>query len=279
MYTDEETSQGLEIGICSGALEQREGLIEFGEHIHVADTKDGGLRDWMLNIPAWEGSSRQSKEIPKGQLFSVTPKLDSTPINERLHAHCACEGVQFDVTRPDRYSSECSLPWPDLIIPYHSNESTNEDDVKWWLRAGGTKYLAGTCACVSCRKKAGFDVQVFAFIPLANVQQLDGKPFDSETGTIQQYRSSPGVRRGFCRVCGANVFWHADGRAGMDLSVGLFDAPSGARAEEWLEWWTERVSFEELAANKVYISSLSKGLKHWATSRLAASRTAKEEGI
>jgi hypothetical protein len=33
----------------------------------------------------------------------------------------------------------------------------------------------------------------------------------------------------------------------IDVSAGLFRAEEGARAEHWLEWWTERVSFSEEA--------------------------------
>jgi hypothetical protein len=46
------------------------------------------------------------------------------------------------------------------------------------------------------------------------------------------------------------VFWHDKWRPDIiDVSVGLLDAPEGARAENWLEWWKDRVSFVEDAGN------------------------------
>ena len=64
-------------------------------------------------------------------------------------------------------------------------------------------------------------------------------------GILRSYRSSPGVIREFCPGCGATIFWHNHDRAELiDVSVGLFNA-SGARAEDWLDWWMHRVSFAE----------------------------------
>jgi hypothetical protein len=52
-------------------------------------------------------------------------------------------------------------------------------------------------------------------------------------------------------MCGATVFWHDKHRPELiDVSVGLLDAPEGARAVEWLEWWLARVSFEEDAGRE-----------------------------
>ena len=68
---------------------------------------------------------------------------------------------------------------------------------------------------------------------------------------LRSYESSPGVMREFCPTCGATVFWHDKHRPELiDVSVGLLDAPEGARAEEWLEWWLARVSFEEDAGRE-----------------------------
>lgn len=65
-------------------------------------------------------------------------------------------------------------------------------------------------------------------------------------GVLTSYSSSPGVVRDFCSGCGATVFWHDGIRPDLvDVSVGLLRAEEGARAESWLKWWTDRVSFEE----------------------------------
>ncbi|KAL9101994.1 MAG: hypothetical protein Q9187_009177, partial [Circinaria calcarea] len=49
----------------------------------------------------------------------------------------------------------------------------------------------------------------------------------------------------------------------IDVSIGLMEAESGARAEEWLEWARDKVSYAEFAQNKPLISSLNAGLKAW----------------
>lgn len=91
---------------------------------------------------------------------------------------------------------------------------------------------------------------------------------------LKAYESSPGVIRNFCGTCGATVFWHDKWRPEIiDVSVGLLDAPEGARAEDWLEWWGERVSFEENANGRGeggggdkgwdLIPALKRGLVAW----------------
>ena len=82
-------------------------------------------------------------------------------------------------------------------------------------------------------------------------------------GTLKQYESSKGVYRYFCGTCGATVFWRSDRRSEelIDVAVGLFDASSGVRAEEVLEWATERVSYHEDAQNKALIAMLSEGIE------------------
>lgn len=88
-------------------------------------------------------------------------------------------------------------------------------------------------------------------------------------GTLKRYESAKGIRREFCGTCGATCFWHSDERPGLiDVSVGLLEADTGARAEEWLAWCTERVSFAEHAQNKSLISNLGKGLKAWGKERV-----------
>ncbi|KAI6855741.1 hypothetical protein KC338_g465 [Hortaea werneckii] len=110
----------------------------------------------------------------------------------------------------------------------------------------------------------------WAFIPTTSItlDPAGGNPFPSETpfsfGTLKHYRSSDQATRYFCGICGANVFWCGDERPGlMDVAVGLLDAAEGARAEDWLQWRTERVSYREDAVPRAesLIYGLEKGLK------------------
>ena len=271
------------VGIASGVLDKVEGVAEFKSHAHVSDTKDGGLTDW-LPLPRWEGWPLRSKEIRPGFKFtSPRPADDVQTSEQRLRGRCHCGGVQFEISRPTEDSSNLSSPWPDLLVPYHQEGKENAKDEKWWLRPGG-KYLAGTCACRSCRLASGYDIQAWvnylsrtsspimlisqAFVPKVNILQTNGKPLSFSIGTLKGYDSAEGIYRNFCGTCGATCFWHSDERPELiDVSVGLLEANTGARAEEWLDWATERVSFEEHAQNKTLISSLSNGLKAWSKER------------
>ena len=82
-------------------------------------------------------------------------------------------------------------------------------------------------------------------------------------GTLKEYQSSKIAKRYFCGQCGANVFWRGlDERPRVvDVSVGLMNAKSGSRAEEWLFWRTNKVTHQELAKNKPLVEALAKGLK------------------
>jgi len=46
---------------------------------------------------------------------------------------------------------------------------------------------------------------------------------------ITWFRSSDKVRRGFCRICGSNLFWDPVFQDWTAISMGAFDGPTGAR--------------------------------------------------
>src|SRR5271170_5257517 len=48
----------------------------------------------------------------------------------------------------------------------------------------------------------------------------------------------------------------------IDVSVSLLRAKEGSRAESWLSWWTERVSFREDPFDKKLIEALEIGLDY-----------------
>lgn len=267
-FVYDENSITGRVGICTGALEKADGQIELMQHDFVGDTIDGGLSIWLLDAVRWKGSPNKSDRIEDGSRALAIDPQESLEQSARLRAFCSCGGVSLYITQPDEGSKKPSSPWPDNLVPYHSGLSDNPNDVKWWLRAKETKYLAGTCACNSCRLGSGYDIQAWAFIPKANIFQAEGEALDFGAGTLKRYESSKGAYRDFCHQCGATVFWSSDARPELiDVSVGLLNAESGARAEEWLEWWTERVSFEEMALHKSFISQLSKGLREWGKGR------------
>lgn len=80
------------------------------------------------------------------------------------------------------------------------------------------------CHCPSCRKATG---AAFAtFVDYA----LDKVTFSGST--LGVYKSSPGVRRQFCKRCGTTVSFYGDHWPGeIDICIGLFDKPETFKPE------------------------------------------------
>ena len=96
---------------------------------------------------------------------------------------------------------------------------------------GGVKYeITGPlrpivcCHCGQCRKTSGHYVAATACEP----EQLD---VTSDVG-LRWYRSSPEAERGFCKVCGASVFWRPDHHKYICVMAGTLDKPTGLAAVE-----------------------------------------------
>ena len=249
--------------IISGSLEQIDGVVDFEYHEHIADTIDGGFSDFLPSINGkelkrWPHDPHADEELPLYWQSEERPKVEPSP-SDRLHCHCKCGGVEFWIARPSERSKNAASEWPDVIIPYHSSQPRT-DKSEWWLRDGGKKFLGGVCACNSCRLDAGCEWVEWAFVPTVDVSlDAEGKkpydlPFGSPTGwgTLKGYNSSPRgptrreAWRYHCATCGAMVFFTCDERTDLiDIGVGVLDAPEGARAETWLGWWTDRLSFRE----------------------------------
>lgn len=243
------------------------------EHWQVKDTRDGGLSTFLPGWPSVDRGCRlkalsaQLHDTGAGSYEHPDPIERPADSHSHLQARCHCGGIEFYITRPDASSSQASSPWPDLLVPYHSGSSGSPDDVKWWLRDGNTKYLAGACACTSCRLASGFPIQSWAFVPKSNIFNADHSLLVFGRKPMRQYNSSPGVYREFCGDCGATVFWHnAERPALIDVSVGLLRG-DGTRAETWLEWATSRVSFSEMAVQKDLVHLLERGLAQHLTKR------------
>lgn len=245
-----------------GAIEPARNVIRVTGHENVEETVDGGLQNFMTGTLLGTEEVRDEKQRGKEERNQRPQSEDKQ--GRRLRGKCHCGGVEYFITPPTHRSEQLSSPWPDLLVPYHTFSSENEEDVKWWIRSGGTKYLAGLCACRSCRLGAGFPIQSWAFVPKTNIEQPDGKPLDFRTGTLKQFESSPSVYREFCSECGATVFWHCEERPDLiDVSVGLLHASSGVLALDWLEWHTGRVSFAEEAQDQELVNDLEVGISSW----------------
>ena len=265
--------------------EGRSDLLKAAQHIFVSDTTDGGMSVWLPDLPVYPGHPDAGPEVPLKDLVApkkapVTSTPSSTAAKEEdyLPCYCRCKAIQFKISRPNEQSRETVAgPYADLLKPFVSTPHDirqNKDNEPWHLsQPSSTRYTAGLCACNTCRKSSGFDIQPWAFIPLVNLHEAEdggARPLDIDAmkkttdGFLKTHYSSPGKYRDFCGRCGATIFWHCDERPGLiDVSIGLMEAPEGARAEDWLDLFTGRVSFEEEAVNKSFVGSLKEGLKAW----------------
>lgn len=66
------------------------------------------------------------------------------------------------------------------------------------------------------------------------------------------------------------MFFTGAGRTDLvDVAVGVLDAPEGARADSWLEWRMNRVSFREDTVGRAdgLVEALEEGQQAWAERR------------
>lgn len=244
-------SKGESWDVASGTLEMIEGLYRILGHQHVADTLDGGFADFLTHhagerIQRWPHNFEEGEQIPLQWQHRDRPMVEPNP-SDRLHAHCKCGGVQFWIARTSERSRNTPSKWPDLLIPHYTGQQGAEGE-PWWIRDDGKKYLAGVCSCNSCRLDTGMEWVEWAFVPVIDItlDKAGNIPFSRDFGTLKGYRSSDDVMRYHCGTCGATVFFFAEDRPHIiDVSAALLDAPEGARAESWLEFWCKRLSYRE----------------------------------
>lgn len=71
------------------------------------------------------------------------------------------------------------------------------------------------CHCTQCRKSTG------------NYVAATSAPRDAVAinGPVTWFQSSPDARRGFCPVCGSNLFWDGPG-VNLSMMAGALDGPT-----------------------------------------------------
>ena len=72
------------------------------------------------------------------------------------------------------------------------------------------------CHCVQCRKTSGHHVAATAAARGDVVIE----------GEVTWFQSSEAARRGFCGICGSNLFWDGQGTH-LSIFAGTLDAPTG----------------------------------------------------
>jgi hypothetical protein len=76
------------------------------------------------------------------------------------------------------------------------------------------------CHCSQCRRQSGH------FWASTDVDRAHLTVHGEDK--LTWFQSSAKVRRGFCSVCGAALFWDAPGRSRIAVGMGAFDKPTGA---------------------------------------------------
>lgn len=89
------------------------------------------------------------------------------------------------------------------------------------FEVAGDLHAPDACHCSQCRKQSGH------FWASTDVERAHLTIHGEEK--LTWYQSSAKVRRGFCCVCGAALFWDAPGRARIAVGMGAFDKPTGTR--------------------------------------------------
>jgi hypothetical protein len=75
------------------------------------------------------------------------------------------------------------------------------------------------CHCSQCRRTSGH------FGAFAATRSEDLVLIKAEA--LRWYRSSESARRGFCGVCGSNLFWEPDSGGRVSIGAGTLDLPTG----------------------------------------------------
>jgi len=285
--------------VSGGTLDNRDDIAKLSYHINVADTMDGGMADHIPSVdgkvlPRY-AECQGSDELPMNWRSEKLKPVGEAKRERRLSGYCHCGNIQFEISRPNILSATPYAPYPDLLYPkMQTRLSTvrNAKDEKWWLYppivqdhhgeaavtrprtlvhqgsvSSDTKYVAGYCLCTICRQSGGFEAQAWVWVPGANLfEKGSSKQLELQGSNrpkhLKQYLSSPGRFREFCDTCGATAFWWCTGRSDIiDVAVGLLDQNiDGVRAEEWLKWYQDRLSFIESADEEE--KSVVRGLKH-----------------
>ena len=74
------------------------------------------------------------------------------------------------------------------------------------------------CHCIQCMKTHGH------YAAYTNVQEQNVKFFKKKT--LKWFRSSKRAKRGFCRKCGASLFFKLIGSNNISIAAGMFNRPT-----------------------------------------------------
>ncbi|CAN8106325.1 unnamed protein product [Discula destructiva] len=252
-----EHPEDKEYGVFTGVLRNDgpEDLVRLTDHIFVGDTLDGGATMWLHKpngaggdtAKRWTKRVGKSEELPHDWPGKELPASGWDNDIQELSIQCHCKGVDFIYRQgqaledhPSKQVAEISRYMdPTSGKPVVVMDACNSCRISF-----GVEFLNWTSASL---RHIGFpspgsqseDLPEFAATlkDLYAAVSLAPDDRDPRLGTLAVFSSSEGVRRYFCSRCSACVFYAPDKRHDVvDVAMGLFHAPEGARAEGTFMW-------------------------------------------
>jgi hypothetical protein len=90
--------------------------------------------------------------------------------------------------------------------------------------AAGQFRAAKACHCKTCRRQSGHYLAA---------TQIDRAGLTIEgADALTWYSATPQARRGFCKHCGAHLFWEPAGSQRISIWMGCLDEPTGVPLAE-----------------------------------------------
>ncbi len=122
---------------------------------------------------------------------------------------------------------------PGAIGPDSGATNVTEDETTHTggCLCGGVRYrirgeLRGVlaCHCSQCRRTSGHYAAMTS-APSANIELTVSE-------SLRWFKSSDTAERGFCGVCGGNLFWKQAGRDAISITAGTLDTPTHLTVEQ-----------------------------------------------
>lgn len=255
MFWEMLNEPGSPLGALTGTLTNDEvSPIRFIEQGYVSDTIDGGASVWLQDANS-NGSRCRRFELDEADADPGDALPEDWPPTKDL--------IGFEQKTGHSVPIRCKCRGVDFVLHRGDYSDIKKDDLPWNVDPETHKLSAVFCGCDSCRLQGGIDLWYWAFFDMKYLSApTKDTPFPRSmhelksfidkkeplVGSLAYYASATraGVLRFFCDTCSATVFFAHDERPGLlDVSVGLLDAPDGARAEGFLSWSFGEIDFKD----------------------------------
>ena len=89
------------------------------------------------------------------------------------------------------------------------------------FKTSGEHRKVSNCHCIQCRKTHGI------FGAYSNVKDKDIKFINKKT--LKWFKSSSNAKRGFCKKCGASIFFKFKNSDNISIAAGMFNGKTGLK--------------------------------------------------